>query len=53
MMTMTHANLLYSLMNIASGLLFIAISIPLVLHRVRMNHFYGFLFRASLRAEDN
>ena len=53
MKTMNHANLLYALMNIASGLLFIVISVPLVLRRVGMNYFYGFRFRASLRSEDN
>lgn len=52
MKIMRHVSLLYGLMNIGCGLLFIVISIPLLLRRVGMNYSCGFRFRAWLQSEN-
>lgn len=49
---MESLHIAYGLLNIAGGILFIALGIPLALRRVGMNYFYGFRFRASLRSDE-
>jgi hypothetical protein len=42
-----------AVVNIISGIVFIAISIPLMKRRVKMNHLYGFRISKAFESEEN
>ena len=46
-------NVVFGLINIASSLLIIGGSIPLVRRRIKMNHLYGVRIKKSFESEDN
>jgi uncharacterized membrane protein len=46
-------NIVFGLMNIASALLIIGISIPLVKRKIKMNHLYGVRIKKSFESEAN
>jgi hypothetical protein len=46
-------NIIFGIINIASALLIIAVSIPLVKHKIKMNHLYGIRIKKSFESEDN
>lgn len=46
-------NILYGLMDIAGALLIIGPSIPLVMHKIKMNDFYGIRIRKAFKSEEN
>lgn len=46
-------NIIFGLMNIAGALLIMGISIPLVKHKIKMNHFYGIRIKKSFESENN
>lgn len=46
-------NVVFGLTNIASALLIIGVSIPLVKCKVKMNHFYGVRIKQSFASEEN
>jgi hypothetical protein len=49
---MENPHIAYGLLNIAGGILFMALGVPLALRKVGMNHLYGFRFKASLRSDE-
>lgn len=46
-------NVVFGLVNIFSAILIIAVSIPLVKEKIRMNHFYGIRIKKSYTSEEN
>ena len=52
MKMLEYLPLVYGLLNIAGGVLFMTLGIPLALRRVGMNHLYGFRFKAAFRSEE-
>jgi hypothetical protein len=46
-------NIIFGLINIATALLIIGLSLPLVKHKIKMNHLYGILIRKSFESEEN
>ncbi len=46
-------NIVFGLMNIITALLFIGMSLPLVNHKIKMNHFYGVRIKKSFESDDN
>ena len=50
---MVKANIVLGLINIASALLIMGISIPLVKHKIKMNNLYGVRIKKSFESEDN
>ena len=46
-------NIIFGTTNIACGILFVLISIPLVKKKVPMNKFYGFRFAKSFASQEN
>jgi uncharacterized membrane protein len=46
-------NIFFGIINIACALLIIGISIPLVNHKIKMNHFYGIRIKKSFESEDS
>ena len=49
---MDALNITFGLTNLLSGLLFIALGIPLVKRKVPMNHFYGARFPQSFKSRE-
>lgn len=45
-------NIFVAIINIACGLLFVCLGIPLYKERVKMNHFYGVRFNKSFESEE-
>jgi len=50
---MQHPNILFGIVNISSGVLFILLSIPLVTKKIPMNGLYGFRIPKSFTSEEN
>jgi hypothetical protein len=50
---MNHENTLLAITNISCGLLFIAICIPLLKRKVKMNEWYGFRISKAFQSEEN
>ena len=50
---MEKLHLILGITNISSGILFILISIPLVMKKIPMNHFYGFRIKKAFSSEEN
>jgi hypothetical protein len=48
-----NTSLMVAVVNIISGIVFIAISIPLMKRRVKMNHLYGFRISKAFESEEN
>ena len=46
-------NIFFGIINIASALMIIGISIPLVKHKIKMNHLYGIRIKKSFESEDS
>ena len=46
-------NGVFGLINIGSALLIIAVSIPLIMRKVKMNYFYGIRIKKSFESEEN
>ncbi|WP_078544622.1 SdpI family protein [Litchfieldia alkalitelluris] len=46
-------NISMAIYNIASGLLFVGISIPLYKERIKMNYLYGVRFSQSFKSDEN
>ena len=46
-------NIFLGIMNISCGILFVAISIPLVKRKIGMNMFYGFRISKAFESEEN
>jgi len=46
-------NIFFGIINIASALLIIGVSIPLVKHKIKMNHLYGIRIKKSFESEDS
>jgi hypothetical protein len=46
-------NIVFGLVNIVTALLLIGISIPLVKHKIKMNHLYGVRITKSFESDDN
>lgn len=46
-------NIFFGIINIASALLIIGVSIPLVMRKIRMNHWYGIRIKKSFESEDS
>jgi uncharacterized membrane protein len=46
-------NIFFGIINIASALVIIGISIPLVKHKIKMNHLYGIRIKKSFESEDS
>lgn len=46
-------NIIFGIINIASALLIIGVSIPLVYHKIKMNHLYGIRIKKSFESEDS
>jgi hypothetical protein len=50
---MNHENMLLAITNISSGAIFIAISMPLLKRKVKMNKWYGFRIPKAFQSEEN
>ena len=50
---MQDTNIIFGITNIASGILFILISIPLVMKKIPMNRLYGFRIQKAFSSDDN
>ncbi|PIE01027.1 MAG: hypothetical protein CSA81_12905 [Acidobacteria bacterium] len=50
---MNYDNMIIALMNISSGVLFIALCIPLLKQKIKMNKWYGFRISKSFKSEEN
>ena len=50
---MEHTNILFAVSNIAAGVLFILLSLPLVKKKVPMNKLYGFRLSKSYASDEN
>jgi hypothetical protein len=46
-------NVIFGIINIASALLIIGVSIPLVNRKIKMNHLYGIRIKKSFESEDS
>ena len=46
-------NLIFAITNMACGALFILLSIPLVMGKIPVNHFYGFRIAKSYSSKEN
>lgn len=46
-------NMILGLVNIGSAILFIILSIPLIMRKVKMNRFYGVRIKKSFESEEN
>ncbi|HHP7235700.1 MAG TPA: SdpI family protein [Desulfobacterales bacterium] len=46
-------NIIFGLINIFSASLIIGVSIPLVKHKIKMNHFYGIRIKKAFESEEN
>ena len=50
---MENPNFIFSMVNIASGLVFILLSIPLITRKIPMNRLYGFRIQKALTSDEN
>jgi hypothetical protein len=50
---MDPSSIIVGISNIFCGLLFIAISIPLLKKKIKRNHFYGMRFAKAFESEEN
>ena len=50
---MNHENVFLAITNISCGLIFIAICIPLLKRKVKMNDWYGFRISKAFQSEEN
>ena len=50
---MQNPSIIYGIVNISSGILFILMSIPLVAKKIPMNKFYGFRIPKSFTSDEN
>ncbi|MBI4830675.1 MAG: SdpI family protein [Candidatus Lindowbacteria bacterium] len=50
---MANTNVLLGLSNIFVGVLIIAVCIPLLKYKVKMNHWYGIRFKKSFESTEN
>ena len=46
-------NFILGISNMVAGLVFIGLSIPLVMRKIPMNHFYGFRLKKSFTSDEN
>ncbi len=50
---MNSENMIIALINISSGVIFIAFCIPLLKRKIKMNYWYGFRISKSFESEKN
>lgn len=50
---MQNPSIIYGIVNVSSGILFILLSIPLVAKKIPMNKFYGFRIPKSFTSNEN
>ncbi len=50
---MNYENMIVALTNISSGVIFIALCIPLLKRKIKMNYWYGFRISKSFMSEEN
>lgn len=50
---MNNPNFIFSVTNIAVGLVFILLSIPLIANKIPMNRLYGFRIQKALTCDEN
>ena len=46
-------NIIFGMINIASALVIMGVSLPLIRRKVKMNHWYGIRIKKSFESEDN
>jgi len=53
MVNLESLNIIIGISNIFCGILFIALSIPLIKEKIKMNSWYGFRISKSMESEEN